>query len=182
MNIFLRILLTIYAFFMAMLSFLIMVVSFNPELFNRLSLYLANDILPNRDPAFIMFAIALMFFGISITFLLSGFKSNRGKKAVSKLTNIGEIMISMGTLENIALGSSKRLSGVKETKANLVRTEEGVSVTIRAVVLPDVNIPALSEDIQVKVKKSIEESTGVMVKEVKVYVDNIYSGSRSRVE
>ncbi len=48
--------------------------------------------------------------------------------------------------------------------------------------MPEMNLPSLSEDIQRKVKKLIEENAGVSVKNVKVTVDNIYTGYRSRVE
>ena len=44
------------------------------------------------------------------------------------------------------------------------------------------NIPLLSEDIQGKVKNAIEESFGIKVNEVKVLIENIYTGFKSRVE
>ena len=48
--------------------------------------------------------------------------------------------------------------------------------------MPDINIPALLEDIQLRVKKSIEETSGILVDDVKMFVENIYTGYRSRVE
>ena len=129
-----------------------------------------------------MLLVAFIFFALSLTFLLSGFRSDKDKKAVSKHTNIGEIKISLDTIENIALGASRKLNGVKEAKANLFKREDGVAIVVRTVVLPDINIPLLSEDIQVKVKKAIEDSTGIKVSDVRVVVENIYSGYRSRVE
>jgi len=55
-------------------------------------------------------------------------------------------------------------------------------IFIKTIVMPDINIPALLEDIQLKVKKSVEETTGIVVNEVKVSVENTYTGYRSRVE
>jgi len=49
-------------------------------------------------------------------------------------------------------------------------------IFIKTIVMPDINIPALLEDIQLKVKKSVEETTGIVVNEVKVSVENTYTG------
>jgi len=181
MNIFFRILLAVYAFFLTILSVFTMLITFQPSIFTWLSQIIV-DVLNTRNGPLIMFIIAFLFFGLSLTFLLSGLKSSKDKKAVSKHTNIGEIMISLDTLENIALTASRKLNGVRESKAGIYKGEEGVSVAIRAVVLPDINIPLLSEDIQVKVKKAIEDSAGIKVQDVRVVVENVYGGYRSRVE
>lgn len=182
MNIFFRILLAIYAFCLTILSLISMIFVFKPEMFRWMSSYLIENVLYSRNESIAMFIISFIFFSLSLTFLMSGFKSAKDKKGVSKHTNIGEIKISLDTLESIALGASKKLNGVRETKASLIKLEDGVSVIIRAVVLSDINIPLLSEDIQVKVKKAIEDSSGIKVNDVKVIVENIYTGYKSRVE
>ncbi|MCX7843263.1 MAG: alkaline shock response membrane anchor protein AmaP [Clostridia bacterium] len=181
MNIFFRVLLAIYAFILTILSFLIMVIAFKPSIFSWLSDYM-QAILKTRNGPLITFIIAFIFFALSITFLLSGVRSSKDKKAVTKHTNIGEILISLDTLENIALAASRKLNGVRDSKAAIYKQEDGVAVTVKVVVLPEINIPLLSEDIQVKVKKALEDSSGIKVYDVRVMVDNIYSGYRSRVE
>ena len=110
-------------------------------------------------------------------FLLSGVRSNKDKKAVSKHTNIGEIRISLNSIENIALTTSRRINGVRDTKAFVKRQEDTVSITIRTMVLPDIVIPAVSEEIQDRVKRAVEENAGIEVKNVKVQVEGIYSGN-----
>jgi uncharacterized alkaline shock family protein YloU len=182
MNIFLRVLLTIYAFCLAILSLFTMSLVFKNDYLNSLYDFLRHDVLESKNASIAMFLIALVFFGISILFLFSGYGNNKEKKGVSKFTNIGEIKISLNSIENIALAASRKLIGVKETKANVIQSSGSVSIIIKAVVLPDINIPTLSEDIQVKVKSSVEESAGIKVHEVKVMVENIYTGYKARVE
>ena len=182
MNLFFRILLAIYAFCLTVISLITMVITFRPYIFNNISRYLVEVVLPNRNASFLMFLIAFLFFIMSVTFLLSGVKSNRDKKAVSKHTSIGEIRISLNSIESIALAASRKLNGVKDSKAQVVKNSQGVSIIIRIVVLPEISVPVLSEDIQVKVKKSVEESSGIKVNDVKIVVDNIYTGYKSRVE
>ena len=94
----------------------------------------------------------------------------------------GEIRISLNTIENIALSASRRLNGVKETKTYVSKIGEDVSIYIKAVVLSDIHIPTLSEELQSKVKKAVEETSGINVTDVKVSVENIFTGYKSRVE
>lgn len=181
-NIFFRILLAIYAFCLTLASLIAMLVALRPELFERFSDYISTHVLESSGTKFIVLLIAFIFFILSLTFLFSGFKSDKDKKAVSKHTNIGEIKISLNSVESIALAASKKINGVRDTRAYVYKQNDNVSIVIKAIVLADINIPALSEDIQVKVKNSVEESSGITVSDVKVVVENIYTGYRSRVE
>ena len=176
MNLFLRILLAIYAFCLAVFSAIVMIVIARPEIFNSISNYIITSVLYNSGASIAAFVIVFIFFVLSLAFLFSGIKSGKDKKAVSKYTSIGEIKISLNSIENIALAAAKRLNGVRDTKARVYKLDDSVSIAINIVVMPDISIPALSEEIQTRVKKSVEESSGITVNDVKVFVDSIYSG------
>lgn len=183
MNIILRILLTIYAFCITFASFIVVLIPFRQEILDKLNSYLSETVLTSRPASAMMVVVGLIFFALSLTFLLSGIGNNKDKRVVSKYTNIGEIKISLDSIESIALAASRKLIGIRETKTYVVRTaDEGVIITVKVVVLPDTNIPALSEDIQAKVKSSVEESAGIKVNNVRVLVEDIYTGSKSRVD
>lgn len=182
MNILFRILLAIYAFFVAIISAIICIISISPTFFGGMS----NNILVNLNSTFesrvLLFDVAFILLILSILFLLSGIKSNKDRKAISKFSNIGEIKISLTSIENIALAAAKRLNGVKESKAIVDKTSDGVSIVIKTLIVSDINIPELSEDIQAKVKSLVEQTTGIKVNEVKVVVENIHTGFKTRVE
>ncbi|TYQ13371.1 UNVERIFIED_CONTAM: putative alkaline shock family protein YloU [Acetivibrio alkalicellulosi] len=182
MNIIFRTLLAFYAFCLTVISLILMIVTLNVDIFNKTSTYLVDNILENPSSTILLFIVELIFFGLSLMFLLSGVKSDKNKKAISKFNNTGEIKISLNTIENIALATARKLNGVRDTKAHVRKMGDNVSVHIKTIVMPDVNIPALLEDVQRKVKKSIEETSGIMVNDIKVSVDNIYTGYKSRVE
>ncbi len=184
MGMFTRIWLAFYAICLSAISFVVMIVSLWPVIYDRISDYFKNSMLQNRYTSFGIFIAAFIMFVVSIIFLTAGLRNSKEKKAVVKRTGIGEIRISLDTIENLALTATKRFNGVKETKAwiNRNKREDNISVALRINVMPEMNLPSLSEDIQRKVKKLIEENAGVSVKNVKVTVDNIYTGYRSRVE
>lgn len=186
MNIFFRVLLAIYAFCLAVVSALGMYVAIDPSAFVDIAETITDIISTENATAFriIVFIIALIFFALSITFLLSGVKSSKDKKAVSKHTNIGEIKISLNSIENIAINASRRSNGIKETRTLVKKADDGVEIEVRIVVMPDLSIPVISEEVQGRVKKAVEESSGIPVKQVRVFVDSIYTGLsiKARVE
>lgn len=183
MNIFLRIILAIYAFFLTIISGIIMLIPFKKDILDRIY-YSFYDILKSNYSTFILLLITFVFFALSLTFLLSGFKNDKDKKSVSKHTNIGEIKISLNSIESIALAAAKRINGVKDTKATIINHNDTVSITVKAIVMSDVNIPTLSENLQLMVKKTVEDTAGINVSDVRVVVDNIYTAAayKPRVE
>jgi uncharacterized alkaline shock family protein YloU len=186
MNILFRVLLAIYAFCLALFSAFGVYIAIDPNVFINISEYLTGILSTDGAAALrvAVFATALVFFVLSIMFLLSGVKSNKDKKAVSKHTNIGEIRISLNSIENIASHTCKRINGVKESKTLVRKSDDGVQIEARMIVMPDMSIPVISEEVQGRVKKAVEEASGIMVKNVNVIIDNIYSGItyKARVE
>lgn len=178
MNIFFRILLAVYAFCLALFSAFAMYVAIFPDAYVEISGHIIQAISTDNATALrvAVFIVALVFFALSIMFLLSGVRSSKDKKAVSKHTNIGEIRISLNSIENIAINASKRTNGVKESKTMVKKSEDGVEIEVRVVVMPDMSIPVITEEVQGRVKKSVEDASGVAVKSVRVIVDSIYSG------
>lgn len=183
MNLGFRILMAVYGFCLTIVSFVIMIITLKPDLFDAIALNISYELQSNRNFSFFMFIVGFIFFSMSLTFLLSGFKSGKDKKAIRKQTNIGLIKISHMALETIALNSVRKFGAVREAKAYVFNANiDSVSIVVKAVVMSEVNIPALSEDMQVKIKRSIEESAGVTVNDVKVIIENIYSTYKARVE
>ncbi|MCL2740623.1 MAG: alkaline shock response membrane anchor protein AmaP [Oscillospiraceae bacterium] len=104
------------------------------------------------------------------------------KRSVKASTSIGEINISMQAIESIAVTASRRVQGVKESRAYLRRGDDGIEVTARAIAYADHNIPNLCKEMQGKVKDMIEGNAGVRVTGVRVIVDNVSAQAKPRVE
>jgi len=160
-----------------------MIVTVKPDVFLELSSFTYYNILTaGRGTSFLMFLVSLMVLVLNIVYLFSGIKKSRDKRGVSKYTNIGEIQISLNSIENIALNTSRRLNGVKDAKAYIKKMDDGVSVKIKTIVLAENSIPDISAEIQIKVKNSIEATTGIKVNDVKVVVENVHTGYKPRLE
>ena len=176
--------LAVYSFFLAIISAVFIFITFESRILDSIYDYLSGNVLKVGYARLIMMLVSLLFFVISVIFMLSVFKTGKDKKSVNKQTEIGEISISLVSIENIALSTSRRLSGVSSTKANVSKQDDGVLITVKMVVFPEVNIPALSEHMQHEVKSSVEDTAGVKVNAVRVVVENINEneGYKPRVE
>lgn len=173
MNTLFKVLLAIYAFFLALVSAVVMLIYFENRILKNIYEYVIDNVLISQSASLVMFFIALLFFILSIVFLLSGFKSSNVIKGVSRKTEIGEVRISLESIESIALSATKRVKGIANTKASVTMLEDKVTINVKVEILPDVNIPLATEEMQKEVKNLVESISGITVSEVKVIVDNI---------
>lgn len=182
MNLVFRIMLAVYAFCLTMLTILAMAVTIRPDMLMSISDYLNDRILTQPNPRFILFVIELIFLALGVMFLLSGFKSDREKRAIIRVNDTGQIRISLNSIESISLNVTKKMSGIKESKAVIRKHGDNVSIGVRLVLFSDINIPSLLEDVQQNVKGAVEELTGIHVIDVSASVENVYTGYKGRVE
>ena len=176
LNIFLRVLLAIYAFCLAILSLVTIMISLKRDIFQLLYDYANTYVFSNTSmvPRLILLGIALLFFIVSLVFLFAGIRSKRDKKSVSKQTTIGEVCISLNSIESISLNATRKIGGIRETRIIVDKRENDVSIKAKLIVLPETNIPVVSEEVQNEVKKAVEENAGIGVKDVKVMIDSVY--------
>jgi uncharacterized alkaline shock family protein YloU len=105
--------------------------------------------------------------------------------SIDQRTDFGDIRISVETVENLALKAAQRSRGVKDLRARVSISPNGLEIIIRTLVEGDSSIPILTEEIQKTVKMQIEEITGIPVASVSVYVANVVQTNqafKSRVE
>lgn len=127
----------------------------------------------------IVLLVSLRFFIVSVR------RSGPQAPSINQRTDLGDIRISVETVENLALKSAARTRGVKDLKARVRVTEAGLEILIRAFIDGEGSIPALSEEIQRTVSEHIEDATGIPVAEVSVYIANVTQSPasfKSRVE
>jgi len=122
---------------------------------------------------------------ISLRFLYLSVRSGREKvSTIDQRTELGDIRISLDTIENLALKAGARIREAKDLHAKVQVTEEGLSIRLRMLVDGDQPIPELAETLQRTVKGMVEEATGIPVADLTVHVANVVHAPaiRSRVE
>jgi uncharacterized alkaline shock family protein YloU len=174
MSILLRILLLIYSIFSIVLSIFLVAIGINSEFASNFGLSIVS--IGSRFTIILM-VISLVLIISAIIFLIFAFRTSKDKKAVSKYTNIGEVKISLNSIENIALNSVERFEEMRNVKAFVSKLDDNVSIIIKTLVLASTNIPELSREVQEAVKLAVEDSSGVAVSDVKIVIEDIYSGT-----
>ena len=115
MNIIFRCLLIVYAFCTTLLSVIFMMASCGVnvcgvDIFGAMTAFGCDVILKGGKYILI---IELIFFCVSIFFLISGFRFKKNKRIITRKSELGEIRISLDTIESIVLGTVRKIQQVK---------------------------------------------------------------------
>jgi len=187
MKLIFRISIAVYSLIsMAIWLFIMLITIFKQKFLNNALAAIADEFhipfLATRGIWFVLFLVSLGCLVYNVYIFMSGIRGDRERNSISRTTAIGEIKISPATFENIAINVIRRLNGIRDAKAHVFIKDDDVRLDIKAVFLSDVNIPALCEEAQTRIKQAIETCTGVIVSEVKFNVDSVYTVYKGRVE
>ncbi|ANY71918.1 alkaline shock response membrane anchor protein AmaP [Paenibacillus ihbetae] len=129
--------------------------------------------------------IAAVWFLLSIRFFYISVRRDRSTlNSIDQRTEFGDIQISVETIENLCLKAASKVRGVKDLKSRIKVSQSGLEIAIRAVVDGEESIPALTTEVQKQVHDFVEETTGIPVSSVSVYIANVVQAPsfKSRVE
>ncbi|MBO2945114.1 alkaline shock response membrane anchor protein AmaP [Paenibacillus sp. F411] len=128
--------------------------------------------------AAVLLLMSIRFFYISIR------RDRTTTNSIDQRTEYGDIQISVETIENLCLKAASRVRGVRDLKARIKVSQAGLDITIRAVVDGEESIPALTTEVQKQVHDFVEDTTGIPVSGVAVYIANVVQAPsfKSRVE
>ncbi|NLP37725.1 MAG: alkaline shock response membrane anchor protein AmaP [Firmicutes bacterium] len=119
--------------------------------------------------------LAVILLALAVYCLLNSLRREETVESLTQSGALGEVRISFKAVENLVLKASRTVQGVREVKARIMQAEGGLVIFLRALALPDLNIPQVTAELQQTVKTYVEDSTGCEVAEIKVYVENIVS-------
>jgi uncharacterized alkaline shock family protein YloU len=187
-NLFDRFILTLYSLALTILSVVAVAVFLRLIPMDIVQLNF-QAIYESEQPRYAYLAVSVIFFLISLKFLLQGFRSRKGGEsasAIAQRTDLGHVSISLNTLESISLKAARRVRGVREVKSIIHADQTGTSITLKATVDGETPIPGIVDDIQKAVKQQVEQIVGMEVKEVDVKITEVaqqqLSPRLSRVE
>lgn len=126
---------------------------------------------------------ALVYLLVSLKFFIGSIAGRREPvQAVIHDNALGQVRVSTEALENLVHKAASQVRGVYEVRPRVACRPEGVVVSVRAAVTPDISIPQVSEEIQTRVRDYVTEVAGVNVADIRIFVDNISSELKSRVQ
>ncbi|WP_027417571.1 alkaline shock response membrane anchor protein AmaP [Aneurinibacillus terranovensis] len=185
MNLFDRFVLTLYSLALVVISLFVMAMSLNLISYQ----WIVNgieDVYSSTQTSLIYFVAAVIFLIISVKFLLtslrgSGQRRDAASHTVRKPTELGDVRITLETLESLALHAARRVRGVRDLKVKIRPEESGTFVHVRTLVDGETPIPDLIAQVQQKIKEHVESIAGITITEVTVTVTDVASGAGGRV-
>jgi len=119
---------------------------------------------------------------ISFKYLFLSMVPSKIQSILLKNTDMGMIRVSVNTLDSIAQKAVRSFAEVKDVKTSVIPAADGVRVRVVLFIMPEVNIPELTLTVQTKVKEQIENISGIAAKEIQVYVENVPTAQRGKIE
>ncbi|MFZ3170687.1 MAG: alkaline shock response membrane anchor protein AmaP [Carboxydocellales bacterium] len=175
-----RALLTVYSFFIGILSVALFLVVIGWEVPIRIW----NGVVQSNPQHILLLIGIAMFFLISVKLLVASLQRRVVSHTMVKANPLGQIHITVEALENMILKTGYQIAGIKELKPRIILADNGTTVVLKAIVFSDMNIPEITDQLQLRVKDYLAEVAGIEVREVKVLVTNITveGKARARVE
>ncbi len=174
LNLFDQILLKLYSLFILLATLLLIVFGFG--FFENIAFNILNQITSTLEARIIFLILVMVFFVLSLRFLLWGSRKSSDLLTINTRNDLGETRTSVTTFEAIATKSVQKIIGVRESQVRLKVSEvEGHQFFIKVEIDGDVPIPTITEQIQREVKSKVEEITGVQIQQVSVLISDVVS-------
>lgn len=97
-------------------------------------------------------------------------------------TALGQVRVANSAVEDLALRAVRRLKGIRDAEVTVEADDDGMVIAIDVTVLPDMNLPQLSEEARQRVSEYIREIVGIPVNHVTINIARISNEARPRVE
>lgn len=151
------------------------------SLYNDASQFI--DTIFDKPYRWYMFAGAILLLALTLKVVI-GFLGFGGSKkcGIIKPTENGEVFISNETMKSIVLKAVSATKGIRDTAVFIHPRRENVSILIKTTVMPDINIPQITAEMQTNVKNYIQNIAEVPVGDVKISVTAMSSAPVMRVE
>jgi len=166
MNIVPRLILWLYALAVGLVSVFVLVICSG-----WLTVGEVDSLIPPRDA---MAAGAVIILLVSLFFLFYRSKTrDKTPQTITHRLEQGDVKISYQTLEQLVERAATRTRGVQNLKSRIQQGEHGMKIAIRYAIEADLDIPKTTEEIQKHVKEYVEQTAGIPVQDVTVYVTEL---------
>jgi uncharacterized alkaline shock family protein YloU len=107
---------------------------------------------------------------VSLSIANISFKRFQAEKTIGYSTNGGQIIISLGAIEDFIRRLANQLTEVKELRSEVVVSRKGIEIETRVVLWSTSNIPEITEKIQSSIQVQVQELLAGIEKPIMVNV------------
>lgn len=114
-------------------------------------------------------ALILVLLGVYLVILVVRYERRR---YIVYARELGAVRVSTDCIEGLIVESAREMAGIKDVGVRIVDVEHP-KVRLNIQILPDYNIPQLTEELQDTVKQYVNDTVGVNIEEVEIVVVGI---------
>lgn len=183
MKLFDRFILALYSLILIVVSIIVMAVSLQVFPYQTLERVISS-IYEYREVQLAYLIVSFIILLMSLRFFVYGYKRQKKTPSIVQPGELGDVRISLDTIESIALKASRRVSGIREIRAKVEPSDNGTMIHVKATVDGQTPIPQLSDELQKHIKHDIQEIAGIHVEKVTVMISDVNKtqAARARVE
>jgi uncharacterized alkaline shock family protein YloU len=161
-NLFDRFILTLYSFSLIVLSCLAIAATSGLVPSGYFRPYV-EQMLSGTNLAYL--SVSVIFLIVSLRFFFSSFRSQkpRAEKGIRQRSDLGDVNITLQTIQTIAERAARRVKGVRDLKTTVKALESGNVITLRVSVDGETPLPDLVQKLQYDVKEQVESISGVRI-------------------
>lgn len=163
-----RITLTLYTFFMALLS--VVVILFSLGVFPHDTVH---EFIQTIEGSWVFAVGGVLILLVSLRLLISGLGIASSSSLLLSESEKGKVHVGKTALENYIAVLAQEIYGIHNVKVIVKFVEKGIDVRINTSIEPGINIPSTSKEIEANVKESIKKVAGVDVCNVELFYKQI---------
>ena len=149
-------------------------VLFPSEYFESALNFVLSDI--SGQAAIICFGFFVILLGVAAPYRLE--KKLKKKRIVAFQNPDGEVSVSLSAVEDYIQKIAKSVPGIKDVKSSVCITKKGIDITTAVSIISGVNIPEMTELIQLEVKNKVQTMLGVEENiRMKIHISKISKSS-----
>lgn len=141
---------------------------------------LVNWILTLQNRLFdgVILILILLLFSLYLIFV--SVKPKTDERVVSHHTTLGMVNVSVATLTGLIMKAVQQFEGVKYVNV-MINEVEPLKISIELQLLPDHNIPELSQSIQAKVTEYLRSTVGISAESINVLIKSIVNDHKQKL-
>lgn len=108
-----------------------------------------------------VFSTGLFFIFIALFTIFGNIEKRRSERTVVLESPLGEIMVSLGAIEDFSRVVKNQINGVKDIKGKVISTRKGLRVTAHVTLYSDRSVADVTQEIQEAIIKYIQFTLGI---------------------
>lgn len=124
--------------------------------------------------------VAGVFLVLSIIVLISALIRKKEKSFLVNVGQEGAVSVSAVAVKNFVEKAAMQVPNIHSVKADVFTKGDALKVKLTAGILPNTNVPEISQQLQTKVKESVKETVGKEVADVQVLFNTIAYDNKAK--